>query len=195
MTNESTNTNPLKNKILFNFGDSIAAGDGNNGKGYAELLGEKYDLLVTDYANGGATLGDTASNNITSQVDTSIANGGSPDYILIEGGTNDIVSSIELGNITTDYSLSKFVKTTTSGGLEYCLYKLKETYPNAKIVFVSVHKMGSRDFTKQTECQKRCIEICNKWGIPVADIGNRGNLNTFLTSMHKFTNPTDTQPN
>ena len=195
MINESTSTNPLKNKILFNFGDSIAAGDGNNGKGYAELLGEKYGLHVNDYANGGATLGDTASNNITSQVDTAIANGGSPDYILIEGGTNDIVNSVELGNITTDYSLSKFVKTTTSGGLEYCLYKLKETYPNAKIIFVSVHKMGSRDFTKQTECQKRCKEICNKWGVPIADIGNSGNLNTFLPSMHKFTNPTNSQPN
>ena len=55
--------------------------------------------------------------------------------------------------------------------------------------------MGSRDYTKQTECQKRCIDICNKWGIPVADIGNSGNLNTFLTCMHKFTNPTSSQPN
>ena len=55
--------------------------------------------------------------------------------------------------------------------------------------------MSSRDYTKQRECQKRCIEICNKWGIPVADVGNKGNLNTFLPSMYKFTNPTDTQPN
>ena len=187
--------NKLENKILFNFGDSIAAGDGNNGKGYAKLLGKKYGLVVTDYAKGGATLGDTASNNITSQVDTAIANGVNPDYILIEGGTNDIVNSVALGSIANDYNITNFVKTTTSGGLEYCLYKLKETYPNAKIVFVSVHKMGSRDFTKQTECQKRCIEICNKWGVPIADIGNSGNLNTFLTCMHKFTNPTSSQPN
>ena len=110
MTNESTSANPLKNKILFNFGDSIAAGDGNNGKGYAELLGEKYGLLVTDYANGGATLGDTASNNITSQVDTAIANGVNPDYILIEGGTNDIVNSVALGSIANDYNITNFVK-------------------------------------------------------------------------------------
>ena len=190
-----TQGNKLENKILFNFGDSIAAGDGNNGKGYAKLLGKKYGLVVTDFAKGGATLGDTTSNNITSQVDSAIANGVNPDYILIEGGTNDIVNSVALGSIANDYNITNFVKTTTSGGLEYCLYKLKETYPNAKIVFVSVHKMGSRDYTKQTECQKRCIEICNKWGVPVADIGNSGNLNTFLPCMHKFTNPTSSQPN
>lgn len=193
--NDELNSSQLKGKILFNFGDSIAAGDGNNGKGYAELLGEKYGLLVTDYAKGGATLGDTASNNITSQVDTAITSGVTPDFILIEGGTNDIVNSVPIGNIASDYSLSNFVKTTTSGGLEYCLYKLKETFPNAKIIFVSVHKMGSRDYTKQTECQKRCIDICEKWCIPIADIGRKGNLNTFLTCMHKFTNPTSSQPN
>ena len=187
--------NKLENKILFNFGDSIAAGDGNNGKGYAELIATKYNMICYDFAVGGATLGDTASNNITSQVDTAISNGVSPDYILVEGGTNDIVNSVALGNIANGYNISNFIKTTTSGGLEYCLYKLKETYPNAKIIFVSVHKIGSRDYTKQSECQKRCIEICNKWGIPVADVGNKGNLNTFLPSMYKFTNPTNTQPN
>ena len=100
-----------------------------------------------------------------------------------------------MGSIANDYNISNFVKTTISGGLEYCFNKLKGAFPDAKIVFVSVHKMGSRDYTKQTECQKRCIDICNKWGVPVADIGNTGNLNTFLSSMHKYTNPTTSQPN
>lgn len=193
--NDGLSSNQLQGKIIYNFGDSIAAGDGNNGKGYAEILGEKYGMVVNDYAKGGATLGSNTSNNITTQVDNAISTGGSPDYIIINGGTNDIVNSTALGTIASDYTLSTIDKTTTSGGLEYCFNKLKGTFPNAKIVFVSVHKMGSRDYAKQTECQKRCIEICNKWGIPVADVGNKGNLNTFLPSMHKFTNPTNTQPN
>ena len=193
--NDELNSNPLQGKIIYNFGDSIAAGDGNSGKGYAELLAEKYGMNVTDYAKGGATIGSNTTNNITTQVDNAIVAGGSPDYIIIDGGTNDIVNSTALGTIASDYTLSTIDKTTTSGGLEYCFNKLKGGFPDAKIVFVSVHKMGSRDYAKQTECQKRCIDICNKWGIPVADVGNKGNLNTFLPSMHKFTNPTNTKPN
>ena len=193
--NDILDSNPLQGKIIYNFGDSIAAGDGNNGKGYAELLAEKYGMNVTDYAKGGATLGSNTTNNITTQVDNAITTGKSPDYILINGGTNDVVNSTTLGTIASDYTLSTIDKTTTSGGLEYCFNKLKGAFPDTKIVFVSVHKMGSRDYTKQRECQKRCIDICNKWGIPVADVGNKGNLNTFLPSMYKFTNPTDTQPN
>ena len=193
--NGSSESNTLENKKLFNFGDSIAAGDGNNGKGYAELLGEKYGLRVTDYAKGGATIGSSTTNNIPTQVDNAIASGNTPDYILIEGGTNDIVNSVSLGTVTTYFGISNFDKNTTSGGLEYCLYKLKEAFPDAKIVFVSVHKMASRDYTKQTECQKRCIEICEKWGVPVADIGRKGNLNTLMSSMHKYTNPTTANPN
>ena len=185
----------MAGKIIFNFGDSIAAGDGNNGKGYAELIGEKYGLTVYDYAIGGATLGDTENNNITSQVDRAITSEITPDYILIEGGTNDIVNNVDAGTIDSNFSLSSFDKTTTTGALQYCFYKLKEAFPSAKIVFVSVHKMGSRNYTTQTERQNKCIEVCKKFGVPVADIGNKGNLNTFLSFMHKFTNPTDTQPN
>ena len=194
-TNESTSSNPLENKILFNFGDSIAAGDGNNGKGYAELLGEKYGLFVTDFAVGGATLGNSTSNNIVSQVDNAISKGGKPDYILIDGGTNDIIENISLGNVSNYYGVNNFDKTTTSGALEYIFSKLKTAFPNAKIVFVSVHKMSTRDYIAQTNTQKRCIEICNKWSVPVADIGNSGNLNTFIDSMHKYTNPTTNNPN
>lgn len=193
----NNNEDPLKGKILFNFGDSIAAGDGNNGKGYAEILGEMYGMTVYDFAVGGATLGDTASNNITTQVDNAIEKGITPHYILIEGGTNDISSqnTISVGAIGSTFTLTDFDKTTTTGGLEYCLYKLKNSFPDAKIVFVSVHKMGSRNYDRQVERQKACIDVCNKWCIPVADIGNRGNLNTFLSCMHKYTNPTKSQPN
>lgn len=185
--------NKLQGKILFNFGDSIAAGDGNNGKGYSEIIGEMYGMHVHDFAVGGSTLG----GNIPNQIDIAIARNVIPDYILIEGGTNDINdgSSIGVGNITSSFDISQFDKTTTTGGLEYCLYKLKNAFPSAKIIFVSVHKMSSRNYDKQVERQKACIDVCEKWCIPVADVGRKGNLNTFLTCMHKFTNPTSSQPN
>ena len=188
--------NKLENKILFNFGDSIAAGDGNNGKGYSELFATKYNMICYDFAIGGATLGETASNNITTQVNTALSKGITPDYILIEGGTNDIGSdNIPIGAISNDYNVSNFDKTTTTGALEFIIYTLKTKFPSVKIAFVSVHKMSSRDYTKQVERQGRCVDICKKWSIPIIDIFNRGNLNTFLPEYHKFTSPTETQPN
>lgn len=188
--------NKLENKILFNFGDSIAAGDGNNGKGYAELFATKYNMICYDFAVGGATLGETASNNITTQVTNALSRGITPDYILIEGGTNDIASyNVPIGQISSDYNINKFDKTTTVGALEWIISKLKSNFPSAKMAFVSVHRMASRGYSSQIERQGICVDVCKKWSIPVIDIFNRGNLNTFLGEYHKFTNPTESQPN
>ena len=110
-----------------------------------------------------ATLGNSTSNNIVDQVDNAIATGGSPDYILIDGGTNDIVENVSLGSVSNYYGVHNFDKATTSGALEYIFSKLKTAFPDTKIIFVSVHKMSTRDYVAQTTTQKRCIEICNKW--------------------------------
>lgn len=187
--------NKLANKILFNFGDSIAAGGGNNGKGYAELFATKYGMMCYDFAVGGATLGETETNNITTQVTTALSRGITPDYILIEGGTNDISYNVSIGEISNDYNINKFDKTTTIGGLEWIISTLKSNFPSAKMAFVSVHRMGSRGYSSQIERQGVCVDTCKKWSIPIIDIFNRGNLNTFLSEYHKFTNPTESQPN
>ena len=188
--------NKLANKILFNFGDSIAAGDGNKGKGYAELFATKYNMICYDFAVGGSTLGETASNNITTQVTNALSRGITPDYILIEGGTNDIASyNVPIGQISSDYNINNFDKTTTIGGLEWIISTLKSNFPNAKMAFVSVHRMGSRGYSSQIERQGACVDTCKKWSVPIIDVFNRGNLNTFLGEYHKFTNPTESQPN
>lgn len=191
----NNNSNKFANKILFNFGDSIAAGDGNNGKGYGKLFATKYNMICYDFAVGGATLGETDSNNITTQITNAISKSITPNYILIEGLANDIASyNVPIGNLTSSYN-GNYDKTTTAGGLEWIIYTLKTNYPSAKIAFVSVHKMSSRDYAKQVERQGLCVDVCKKWSIPIIDIFNRGNLNTFLPEYHKFTHPTESQPN
>ena len=187
--------NILKDKIIFNFGDSIAAGDGNNGKGYAELFAEKYNMSCYDFAVGGATIGETDSNNITTQITNSLSQGITPDYILVNGGTNDINSpSVPLGTIASDYNYNNFDRTTTVGALEWIFYTLKTNFPSAKIAFISVHRMGSRNYDDQVERQGACVTVCKKWSVPVIDIFNRGNLNTFVNAHLIFTNGTDSYP-
>ena len=63
--------NILKGKTILNFGDSIGAGDGNNGIGYAELLAKKNDMICYDYAVGGATI-TTSTNDILTQIENSL---------------------------------------------------------------------------------------------------------------------------
>lgn len=195
----------LKRKVLFNFGDSIAAGDGNNGKGYAELLAEKYVMTCHNFAQGGSTITTkNASKNIIKQVEKAIASGITPDYILINGGDNDISTSyvpsneeMNWGIVESDFSyqVENLDKTTIAGAMQWILHTLKINFPDTKIVFVSVHKMASRKYDRQVQCQGLCSEICKKYSVPVADIFNRGNLNTCIDSYSKYTNPTDSIPN
>ncbi|MCR1951855.1 SGNH/GDSL hydrolase family protein [Clostridium sp. DSM 100503] len=86
-------------------------------------------------------------------------------------------------------------KTTIAGAMQWILHTLKSNFPDAKIIFVSVHKMASRKYDRQVAFHSLCQDICNKYSIPVADIFNKGNLNTFFEGHHKYTNATDSMPN
>ena len=191
----------MTGKVVLNLGDSIAAGDGNNYKGYAHLIAEKNNCILHSYAKGGATIGNRESVsgnlNILHQVASALSDGVQPDYIFLNGGTNDISgNAVELGTITEDgnYSVTTADTSTFCGALETIFSQLRNAYPSAKIVYIRVHKMNTRDIAKQIEYGDKAAEICNKWSIPVADIFNKGQLNTFLPCMFQYTNPTEAAP-
>ena len=190
--------NKLKNKILLNLGDSIAFGSGNNGVGYAEIIANKYDMIYHDYSNGGATIGMTEDNNILTQLDNAIASGVVPDYVIFDGGTNDISPSynVPLGAISDDYQGITYDTTTFCGGLEQILKKIRNTWINTKIIYVRVHNMASRDVALQKLYGEKALEICEKWSVPVVDLFKNGQLNTNINVMLAFTNNNDkTHPN
>lgn len=194
---------PLSKKSLGNFGDSVAAGDGNAGKGYAEIIAEDYGMVVVDYAMGGATVTKSLNptNNIVTQVDTAVADTTkSFDYILVDGRTNDLnstyTSTFQLGTVTAGKDTTTFAYdlATFSGSLEYIFAKLRTRWPNAKILFVSVHNMGSRDVAKQKLLHDRSVEIADKWSVGLADLYSPGLIDTTLAENLKYTNPTAEQP-
>lgn len=196
-------SNSLSGKTIGNFGDSIAAGDGNANKGYAEIFAEMFGCVCTDYAKGGATLTKTLNptNNICTQIDNAIGDGGNePDFILINGRTNDMnssyVDSFSLGTTTTGYDTTNFNYdlSTFTGSLEYIFAKIRQSWGSTKIFFVSVHKMGSRDLVKQETLHNRTLEVCKKWSIDVVNVYDEGELNTNLPSMYKYSNPTEANP-
>lgn len=189
--------NVLKDKTIINFGDSIGAGDGNNGVGYAELLAKKNDMTCYDYAVGGATI-TTSTNDILTQIEKAKNDKKTADYILFDGFTNDINNGAvkELGKISDGYSQTKDIN-TFSGAFEEICFRLKSYWKGIPIFYVCVHKMSSRDTELQNTYSTRAKTLCERWSIPVIDIYNEGGLNTYITDYKTlYTNNADgTHPN
>ena len=189
--------NVLKDKTIINFGDSIGAGDGNNGVGYAELLAKKNDMTCYDYAVGGATI-TTSTNDILTQIEKAKNDKKTADYILFDGFTNDINNGAvkELGKISDGYSQTKDIN-TFSGAFEEICFRLKSYWKGIPIFYVCVHKMSSRDTELQNTYSTRAKTLCERWSIPVIDIYNEGGLNTYIADYKTlYTNNADgTHPN
>ena len=200
--------NPLLGKKLLALGDSIMEGNGNENFGLGDIIASRNSMYLKDVSKGGATIGYMASRDglqtlIQHQKDMAIASDFEPDYIIIDGQTNDIdkasstpqTDKITLGEVTDAYD-SEFVNTSFAGGLEIIFRDLKAKYPTAKMVYVRVHHMGSRSLASQNTYGNIAKTVCEKWSVPIADIYNNGTMNTFLDEYVQYTGNEDkTHPN
>lgn len=181
---DTTPDSPLYNSQIIKLGDSIMRASGYTG--FVESLADKYNMGVIDYSVGGATItyNGNGVNDIVRQVDNAITENRQTDYIVINGYTNDIISSrnLPLGSISTLYD-SPLDTSTFTGSLEYIIKSLKNNWPEAKILYVIVHKMSSRPFDRQETWGQRIREVMRKWSIPIVDIYNEGQLNSYLPVM------------
>lgn len=190
--------NALLGKTLVTIGDSIMAGNGNNNFGIGYIIASRNSMKLTDYSEGGATIGyisEQSNNklNIQYQKDLAVDAGVTPDYILIDGQTNDIdkTAFIGIGEVGSSYDVDSFDKTTFAGGLETIFYDLKTAYPTAKIIYVRAHHIGNRALSSQEKYGDVAAEACAKWGVSVADVFNNGTMNTFMEVYKQFTNNND----
>ena len=128
--------NPLDGKRIAFIGDSISYGTNWQG-GYGKLIGEQYNMNVTNVSKGGATLADNVhwSENsdgyrpyITDMLDNL---DGDYEYIIAEGGLNDFWGHSELGEITDGFS-GDFDENTMTGGMEKMFLKLKMIFQTRK---------------------------------------------------------------
>lgn len=197
----------LYGKILYNFGDSIAKGEGNNDYGYAEMLRDITGCKLYEYAVGGATIATDSGTSNTVEVQINQAISFITEYahsraeiVLLNGGTNDFSYTYPVGSANDNYE-GVYDKTTICGGMENCIYKIKEAFPDALIIFVLVHKNrritttdnrgNTMTYDQIEQAQK---EVCNKWGIPYVDIYNRG-MNTRYANNAELYSTDGTHPN
>lgn len=166
------------------------------GKNYYNSKGV---LLIegTDYTVGTPISSGVQQDNVLSRyIDTAFSRSIKPDYIIIEGGTNDILKGVPIGEITTGYNDS-FDDTTFAGALEKAICRLRNQWPDAKILYIRVHNMNSRNAEMQKIYGETALSVCKKWSIKVCDIYSDGGLNTNISLMRtSFTaNEDGTHPN
>lgn len=177
----------LNEKKILILGDSINYGSSWR-NGFADVLMEEYpNAEVLNAAYSGRTL---ANNQIYSGLTLAQQNNFVADYILINGGINDLTRSVALGEITTDYNTSALDTTTILGGLEYLFANAQSVMPTAKIVFFNTQKSTTLDLATQKTTWSKINEVCQKYGVVYVDIFNEGNYNPYING-HKTTFTTD----
>lgn len=171
----------LQNKLLYAFGTSIVYGHLAE-TSFVDSLAQQYGLIFQKYAVNGATTRTVTPNNIVSQIQK--ASTSKPNFIIFDSIANDAYQSVvedstQLGEITTNFT-DKLNPDTYCGGLETICKDLLIKYRGSKIMYLATHKTCARDYEVQELMYSLSVKICKKWSIPIIDLYNGSNFNTFI---------------
>ena len=183
--------NNLENKMVLILGDSIMYGAGNNGKGVGEFLEEICHMKFIKRAINAATIAfwNPEKSWIVDQVREVLRENINPDYIVMDGFTNDCcvldgtmdTPRTLLGN--ENPKLIDINDINESNNFSECfisiIQTLRDNYPKAKIVFVRPHNMGRRLDHLQRLYGERAVLLAKKYNLEICDIYNESTLNTF----------------
>ena len=173
---------PLKDSIVYAFGDSIVAGHQYTQSSFIDFVVDKEDMRLTKFAVNGATIMDAGymGGQILAQIDEAPEE--APDFVLFDGGTNDAEyiykNNIAYGSVGESKEEESFDTSTFAGAFEQTVYQMRQKWPDAQIIYTAVHKMGSRDLAVQEAMHGLVLQICKKWGIAMANVYEDAALDT-----------------
>lgn len=169
--------NPLSGKILAVNGDSICAGAGNDGVGYAEMIATANDMTLDNDSVGGATIatGTASSHYICTTISSMRSDA---DYVILEGGVNDPDFGVSLGTLSDGYTAT-LDTTTFAGGFETMLKNALARFPGKKIGYIFVHKCGNFSSSYYNIAK----EACEKWGIPYCDLNTQAPPLGYISAL------------
>lgn len=183
--NNSGSDNLSEKKIII-LGDSVNSGAGWDG-GFANLFAEDFpNATVNNASVSGATL---TNESIYYQLVQAFQAGFVPDYILLDGGGNDILNEIESGTLNPDEyaDASSFSTTTIVGAFERFAVNAQKYIPNAKIIFFNLYKLHpdttNIDYATQREVWELLRQACKKYGIRYVDLWNEGNFTPYISEQ------------
>ena len=152
------------NKKISVIGDSFTAPST-----WVNIMCEKLSAykLANHAVSGGAFSDyDGVPKTAYEQAQEMVANGETPDIILVTLGTNDCSNDKEIGTIVYSNDISSFDLASFSGGMQACINYLANNFPTAKL-YVGWTPMGGLYSTTHNPDPyiTRMKEICMMYGI------------------------------
>ena len=180
----------LEGLSVYAFGDSILYGHNRPQASMLRLMAGRYSWRLSMFARNGATVL-PGENQILRQIHA--VPKAAPDIIVFDGYTNDAYGPKEsdpfnrLGekpDITTRYGVIRsdgaavFDQATFCGAFETLLDAMRRKWPESRIIYLTIHKSGARDFAIQSRLHDLTVKICGQWGMAVADMFTDTELDT-----------------
>ena len=176
----------LAGKKILIIGDSINSGAGWEG-GFANLMAEELPSAIVNNASVSGSC--FAGAQIYYQLVSAYQAGFMPDYVIINGGGNDMLNGIDNGTLepytySADGSGNEFNLNTLVGGFEYTITNLQTFLPHTKIIFFNLPKLRpdttNLTYEKQKQTWQLLKEACEKYAICYIDLFNTSGINTSL---------------
>lgn len=177
--------NPLNNKKVYFFGDSITAGNGS----WADVntIRNENNMTGDNFAVGGMTytVKDTSnsSNNILLRIKERIELDNNVDYIILQGGVNDAFQSLPKGTpLANDDFTTQCDTSTFSGAFEDAIRYILTEVPECKVGFIINAKIPR--LPKLNQYMEIAKSICEKYSVPTLDFYNESGLCAGIQSIN-----------
>lgn len=179
---ESAESDYFNGMSALYLGDSISYGatDNNPGVAWCGRIESLYGLEGTNVSKSGWCLAEGVGDRgvISTQLDGVTAS--DYDYIIMQGGVNDVWNSATLGTVTAE-GTTEFDAATIAGGLESLFYTAKQQAPDAKLGFIINFRIkgvfreeGWNEFVTVAE------QICEKWDVACLNLTDNEEFNAVF---------------
>ena len=183
-----------KNKNIIFFGDSITYGFLTKGYSWVEFIKDNYDFKIVTNAGISDYRVSTYDDKNKWLTDTIISHANEKyDYVIMQGGINDVLYNTPLGEISNIKSENDFDVNTFAGGLESYIYNAKKYFKDAKIGYIITYytpnytergqKWSYDDYNKYIMMTKK---ILDKWNIKYLDLFNEEYSNILKVNTKTY---------
>lgn len=174
----------IENTALY-LGDSISFGDKDalRGTAWCGRISKTHSIKGKNVSVCGWYLADVGKPIIVSQFDE--INASSYEYIILQGGVNDIWSGRPMLGEVSPENTTRFDVTTVAGALENIFATARRVAPNSKIGFIINFHSPLINEDKWDDFVKLAKAVCDKWSIPYIDLDAISGFSTeFKPSNH-----------
>lgn len=166
------NDSKLEDKNILFVGDDFSRAKHDDYYGYAGRIGFGNYMKWSNTGRSGATIAKTSRKHITDQIIDNKDN--NYDYVVLQGGINDMDKDVMLGEISDSYEVEDFNNKTFAGGLEELFYYTKKYNKDAKIGYIISYQTPNSDWGEKVNDRSEQValikKICDKWEIPYLDL-------------------------